>query len=278
MTRLYGVIGDPIAQSLSPMIHRGWMREHDIDAEYLAMQIPAGELEDGLGTLARRGASGLNVTMPHKHDALALAGTVTPRAKTIGAANTLWRPRDGTWHADNTDAPGFLATLAALISAPLRGQRVAVLGAGGAARAIVYALHSEGASILLANRTLARAENLIAEYGDEGQAQGHQAVTLETGLIALENADFVVNTTSLGFQNGSLDLPAGEGRLFYDISYGKAASVILTQAKAAGWRIADGLPMLVYQAAFSFERWFGILPETGLALERARTVIDAASG
>lgn len=278
MTKLYGVIGDPIAQSLSPLIHRGWMRTHKLDAEYLAMQIPAGELEQGLDTLARSGVSGLNVTMPHKHEALSLAETLTPRARAIGAANTLWRPRDGTWHADNTDAPGFLATLGSLVKAPLRGQRVAVLGAGGAARAIVYALHSEGASILLANRTFARAETLLAEYAEQAQALGHQAVTLETGLNSLKEADFVVNTTSLGFQNGQLDLPNGDGKLFYDISYGKAAHRILAQAKAANWAIADGLPMLVYQAAFSFERWFGVMPDTAPALASARKVIEAASG
>ena len=122
MTKLYGVTGDPISQSLSPLIHRGWMREHKLDAEYLAMHILAGEFEQGLETLARRGIHGLNVTLPHKENALAAAVHATDRARTIGAANTLWRPRNGTWHADNTDAPGFLASLGGLAQRSLKGQ------------------------------------------------------------------------------------------------------------------------------------------------------------
>jgi len=212
---------------------------------------------------------------------LALSGTVTPRAKAIGAANTLWRPGDGTWHADNTDAPGFLATLGGLLDAPLKGQCVLVLGAGGAARAIVNALHTEGASILLANRTLSRAEALISEYQLEKQplvnGQTHKAVTLKSGLDQLKSVDFVVNTTSLGYHGETFNLPQGAGKLFYDISYGQAAEGILTDAIRSGWNTQDGLSMLVYQAAFSFERWFGMMPDVPSGLDRVRRTIEAAS-
>lgn len=277
MTRLYGVTGDPIAQSLSPLIHRGWMREHKLDAEYLAMQIADGELEQGLETLVRRGIHGLNVTLPHKEKALALAASATDRAKIIGAANTLWRPRDGTWHADNTDAPGFLASLGGLIDRPLEGQRVLVFGAGGSARAIVYALHTKGASIILANRTLARAEALIAGYGAEGAGLGHRAVSLEAALEHQKTADFIVNTTSLGYSGGAFDLAEGHGRLFYDISYGAPAASVSASAQNAGWAVADGVLMLVYQAAFSFERWFGIMPDIESARDRVQRAVDAVS-
>ena len=277
MTKLYGVTGDPIAQSLSPLIHRGWMREHKLDAEYLAMHILAGEFEQGLETLARRGIHGLNVTLPHKENALAAAVHATDRARTIGAANTLWRPRDGTWHADNTDAPGFLASLGGLAQRSLKGQRVLVFGAGGSARAIVYALHSEGASIILANRTLARAEELIAGYGAEGASLGHQAVSLDMALEHQKTVDFIVNTTSLGYSGGVLELAEGHGRLFYDISYGAPAASITGAAQEVGWTTADGVLMLVYQAAFSFERWFGIMPDIASARDRVQRAVDAVS-
>ena len=277
MTKLYGVIGDPIAHSLSPLIHNGWMRDNRLDAEYFALQVPANDLTGGLETLARRGARGLNVTMPHKEAALAIAKTATPRARAIGAANTLWRPGDGHWHADNTDAPGFLAALSGLLTAPLKGQRVLVLGAGGSARAVVHALHSEGASILLANRTLARAEALIAQYADPATPSTHKAVTLESGLEQAKTVDIVVNTTSLGHQGGTLDLGAGQGRLFYDLSYGPPAKPIIAAASAAGWQAEDGLQMLVYQAAFAFERWFAIMPDIETGLARVRRTVDALS-
>ena len=275
MTKLYGVTGDPIAHSLSPLIHNGWMRDHKLDAEYFAFQIPANALEEGLDALARRGIRGLNVTLPHKPDALALAKTVTPRAQSIGAANTLWRPGDGHWHADNTDAPGFLAALSGLLAKPLRGQTVLVLGAGGSARAVVQALQSKGATIILANRTLARAEALIRPYLTADTAPRHMAIDLHHGLKHAKTADFVVNTTSLGLQGQTLDLGEGQGRLFYDLSYGKAAAAFAQEVTRNGWQAEDGVQMLVYQAAYAFERWFEIMPDIERALDRVRRTLKA---
>ena len=134
MTALYGVVGDPVSHSLSPVIHNAWMRDHQLDATYEAFLVPAGELADGLSTLERRGAKGLNITLPHKEAALAHADTQSDIARRIGAANTLVRTKDGGWHAENTDAPGFAETLGAA-HIDVAGQNVCVLGAGGAARA-----------------------------------------------------------------------------------------------------------------------------------------------
>jgi shikimate dehydrogenase len=277
MTRTFGVIGDPIAHSLSPLIHNGWMRDHKIDAEYFALQVAGGALTEGLQTLARRGLRGLNVTLPHKEDALALAQTATSRAAAIGAANTLWRPGDGSWHADNTDAPGFLAALSSVLTRPLKGQRALVLGAGGSARAVVYALHSEGVSILLANRTLSRGEALICKYNDDNSTKPHVAVSLETGLKRAENADFVVNTTSLAHNGQTLDLGSGRDRLFFDLSYGPPANAFAEATRAQGWQAEDGTQMLVYQAAYSFERWFGVMPDIEAGLDRVRRTLGAVS-
>ena len=272
MTRLYGVIGDPIAQSLSPLIHNGWMRDHNIGAEYRGLLVARGELRSALETLAHRGVRGLNVTMPHKHEALALSDDVTPRARAIGAANTLWRPGDGTWSADNTDAPGFIAALSPLLDAPLMGRRVLVLGAGGAARAIVYALCENGAGVVVANRTQSKAEDMASDF------QGHDilVMALDAALSAADNFDLVINTTGIGHSGGQLSLAKSTGGLFYDISYGKAADPMLQSAAASGWKTADGLSMLVYQAAFAFERWFQVMPDVNKGLERARRVLEIA--
>lgn len=272
MTTLFGVIGDPISHSLSPLIHKGWMRDHGLDTDYLAMQVAEGGLPDALATLAGRNCRGVNVTLPHKETALQLAETATERATMIGAANTLWRVGETQWRADNTDAPGFRAALTGESDKPVAGQRVLVFGAGGAARAVVYALHEDGAKICLANRTLSRAKDLLARYpqGD------HSAASLDEGYAFATQADLVINTTSLGYSGAGLPLPDGAGRLLYDISYGKVAAGILGPAAENGWRTADGLTMLVYQAAFAFERWFGIMPDIATALARCRGVLEAA--
>lgn len=271
MTALYGVIGDPIAHSLSPLIHGGWIRDHGLDAQYLPMQVPDGEFEDALKTLERRHAAGLNITLPHKLAALAYAENASEEARKIGAANTLSRTSDGGWYADNTDAPGFLADLNDQGVQSVGGKNVLVLGAGGAARAVVYALVSQHANVTIGNRTVAKAEALVSEFG------AASALSLDEALKNIENADIVVNTTSLGHDGGSLNLPDGIGRLFHDISYGKAANNTLSVAADRHWKTADGLGMLVHQAAESFRIWTGIVPSTQRALERARTALEMAT-
>lgn len=270
MTALYGVIGDPIAHSLSPLIHSGWIRDHHLDAVYLPMKVPEGELGDTLKSLEHRNAAGVNITLPHKLDALALAEDASDAARTIGAANTLSRTQDGGWYADNTDAPGFLADLQDQGVSSVGGKTVFVLGAGGAARAVIYALVSEHAHVFVCNRTELKAKALAVEFGAQA------GTSLEAGLREAASADIVINTTSLGHSGGDLELPDGNGRLFRDISYGKAASGVLKSARARGWKTADGLGMLVHQAAESFQIWTGVLPSSEKALTRARTALEMA--
>ena len=272
MTKLFGVIGDPIAHSLSPLIHKGWMRDHHLAADYLGLEVPEGEFPDAMKTLTRKGFKGLNVTMPHKLAALEFASDVTSRAGKIGAVNTLWREGDGYWHGDNTDAPGFHAALLPLVDAPLEGQTALVFGAGGAARGILYALDGAGVRVVLANRTVSRAAGLLGDY----PGRGHTAIDLAAGLAMSNEVDFVVNTTSVGYAGQSLDLPMSDGRLFYDISYGPASKPVLPPAREKGWRTADGLSMLVYQAAFAFERWFDIMPDVEKGMQRCRAVLEVA--
>ena len=270
MSALYGVIGDPISHSLSPLIHSGWIRDHGLDAAYLPMHVPAGELAKSLKTLERRNAAGLNITLPHKLDALKLADEASEDARAIGAANTLSRTDDGGWRANNTDAPGFLADLNDQGVTSVGGKIVFVIGAGGAARAVVHALVTEQAKVFICNRTEAKAKKLAVEFGAEAGG------SLNEGFRNLAKADLVINTASLGHSGETFDLPEGGGRLFHDISYGKAAAETLRLAARSGWKTADGLGMLVHQAAESFRIWTGIIPSTDKALSRARTALEMA--
>lgn len=269
MTMLFGVIGHPVSHSLSPLIHNAWFREHGIDATYEAMQVPPGDLKYALEALIRQHCVGLNITLPHKEDALMYADEAGEVATRLGAANTLIRTKEGRWRAENTDAPGF-ALAVENEGVDLAGKSVYVLGAGGAARAVALSLSELGAKLTICNRTLSKAEALAELVGGDVAT-----VSLEAGLSDLARADAVINTLSIGHSGDTLELPVGKGRLFYDISYGKAADAILAHAQSTGWKTADGLSMLVAQAAYSFQFWLGILPDTKTALERCRKVVEA---
>ena len=269
MTKLLGVIGDPISHSLSPLIHNGWLRDLRVDAAYEAMHVPAGDLASALKILESRDVLGVNVTLPHKHDALSASATSTDAAAIIGAANTLTLKAPETWHADNTDAPGFLHALGATKG---RQERVLLLGAGGSARAIVFALTNSKTPVTILNRTVSKAADLASELGDDQTAFGDIVQYKDY----IDSATIVVNTTSMGYQEEYLELPDGGARIFFDISYGKIAAPQLAHAAKQGWQVKDGLTMLVAQAAFSFESWFGEMPDFDKALERCRRAVEAA--
>lgn len=273
MTHMYGVIGDPITHSLSPLIHRGWMRDHRLDADYRGFHVPEGELVSGMAALERDGVRGLNVTLPHKSNVIELCSEVSELVEVIGAANTLSRLPDGGWRADNTDKDGFREDFQADFAGDLTNARILMLGAGGAARAVALALIETGADVAIANRTLERASRLCADIG----LPQNRAIPLADYPRLVQSADAVVNCLSLGHSGETLELGDGDGRLVYDISYGKAAAPFLKAAAAKGWRAADGLGMLVGQAALSFEIWHGLRPDKASALSRCRTALEAIS-
>lgn len=268
MTKLLGVIGDPIAHSMSPLIHNGWLRDLGYDATYEAMHVPAGEFARALNTLEQRDILGVNVTLPHKAAALMAANVRRPAAAAIGAANTLSFHADGNWSADNTDSPGFMRAIGAIDP---HTDKVVVLGAGGSARALVYALSNAGFSPIILNRTIARSQALADELGGP-QSLG---ASLDQYRDYLESATIVINTTSMGHEGAVLELPEGHGRLFFDISYGHISASQLVHADARGWRTRDGLTMLVAQAAYSFEIWFNEFPSIDDGLRRCRTAMKA---
>ena len=269
MKRLLGVIGDPVAQSLSPYIHNQWLRENEIDAVYAALEVKAPELAQSLKSLSTHGALGLNVTLHHKEDVLKLAAGAGDMARRIGAANTLVRTPEGGWRAENTDAPGFALTLE-YGDIAVEGREVFLFGAGGSARAVADVLTRRGARLTICNRTIARAEALALDL-----APSARILPLEAGLGQMTKASLVINTLSLGHSGGTLDLPQAEDGIFYDISYGKGAAASLAEATRKGWRTLDGLGMLVAQAALSFELWFGITPDLAAAHARARKLLEA---
>ena len=187
--------------------------------------------------------------------------------------NTLTRTPSGGWVGDNTDYQGFLEDFHAAHDGHLAGCPILVLGAGGAAQSIARGLHAAGYKIHIANRTHSRAVALAERIGLPAEA----AQGLEDLERLSRSVDAVVNTLSSGHSGETLSLDAGRGRLFYDISYGKAAAGNLASAAAAGWTTFDGLGMLVAQAALSFDIWHGVAPDRATALERCRTALEMSS-
>lgn len=258
---LAGVIGHPIAHSRSPRLHGFWLSRLGLPGHYVPLDVTPDDLGLVLAALPRAGFRGVNVTIPHKEAALALATGATDRARRIGAANTLTFRSDGGFDADCTDGAGFIANL--------RQERpdwradagpVAVFGAGGAARAVLDALLIAGATeIRLANRTRPRAEALRSAFGPTIRVvDWSEAGTLADGTATL------VNTTSLGMAGQPpFDIPlAGiaPGALATDIVYTPLDTPFLGAARAAGADTVDGLGMLLHQAAPGFAAWFGKMP------------------
>ena len=268
------VIGWPIKHSRSPLIHGYWLKEHRIEGRYEKVAVRPEELAAFLESLAANGFQGCNVTVPHKQQAFALADIAHDEAKAVGAANTLWLDEEGRLHADNTDIYGFMSHLDR--SAPGwndRERSVVLLGAGGAARAILSGLLKAGVSQLrLLNRTRERAEELAASFG-AGVEVGNWANRDKE----LAGCGLLVNATSLGMEGSpplelSLDaLP--KDAVVADIVYAPLETALLARARARGCRIVDGLGMLLHQAVPGFERWFGVRPEVSDEL-RALIVAD----
>jgi shikimate dehydrogenase len=267
---LAGVIGHPVAHSRSPALHGYWLKRYGLRGHYVPIDIAPAELSELIRTLPRLGFVGLNVTLPHKEAILQIADIVTDRAALIGAANTLIFRKDGKIHADNTDGSGFIANLRqnAPHWVPASGPAV-VLGAGGAARAVVAALLEVGVpEIRLANRTRARADALRSDFG----AKVHVHEWVQAGTL-LDDAVTVVNTTSLGM-TGKADFRVPLDRLnpralVTDLVYSPLKTQLLIEAEALGCSVVDGLGMLLHQAAPGFERWFGLRPDVDAQTRKA---------
>jgi shikimate dehydrogenase len=259
---LAGVIGHPIAHSRSPALHGFWLKRYGIKGHYIPMDVAPADLKQALAVLPKVGFVGVNVTLPHKEAALALADVVTDRAALIGAANTLIFRKDGKIHADNTDGTGFVANLRQ--HAPkwtAAAGPAAIFGAGGAARAVIAALIELGVpEIRLSNRTRHRAEALRADFGARIQITDW----VQAGNM-VQGCTLVINTTSLGMAGKAdfrvpLDAITPD-MVVTDLVYTPLMTPFLIEARDRGAQIVDGLGMLLHQATPGFERWFNHRPE-----------------
>lgn len=259
---LAGVIGSPVAHSRSPFLHEYWLRRYDLPGHYIPMDISHADLADAVRVMPRLGFVGVNVTIPHKELMLSVADLVTDRAALIGATNTLIFRQDGKIHADNTDGYGFMENLRqnAPHWRPASGP-AAVIGAGGAARAVVASLIEAGVpEIRIANRTRARADAMRSDFGNKVTVYEW----VQAGNI-LEDAATVVNTTSLGMVGKPefrVPLDAlSPNAVVNDLVYTPLRTTFLDRAAQMGATTVDGLGMLLHQAAPAFERFFGVRPE-----------------
>ncbi len=257
----FAVIGDPIDHSLSPRMHTAALSATRIHATYEPMRVDAAELPEAILRLRDEGYSGFNVTIPHKQSILPLLDDIDALARQTGAVNTV--VREGlSLIGYNTDVEGFDMALKTLAGRSWRGRSL-ILGAGGAARAVLLALQRRDGTITISNRTVAAAESLAKEFGDVARVLRDPADLPEV----LRSAELVVNATALGMGKlgGASPVPQSArfqpGTLVIDLVYGRRTP-FLAAAEAAGCRVQDGIEMLVQQGAAAFHLWTGIRPDT----------------
>jgi shikimate dehydrogenase len=273
----YAVFGQPIAHSLSPRIHAMFGAQLGIDIDYRAIEASYDDFAASLVQFAEDGGRGANVTLPLKQEALAVCGGVSERARRCASVNTLIREGD-MWRGDSTDGVGWLRDLRTRCAFDPAGRSCLLIGAGGAARAIAFALADAGAkSLSITNRTFARGD-VLAQAVD---------TLVRSNTIAwdeLDSAgsfDLVINATAAGHARVALDLPdtlVSPATLAYDLSYGEAAGAFLLWASTRGARACDGLGMLVEQAAESFAIWHGAKPDTAPVYDALRALTAARDG
>lgn len=261
------VIGWPVSHSLSPVIHGYWLKEYGIEGEYVKQPVEPKDFEDFLKSLGAHGFIGANITVPHKIEAFRLCEFRDAAAEAIGAVNTVWY-EDGKLAGSNTDAYGFTANLDSESPGWDRGGPAVVIGAGGAARAIVWALSRRRfKEVRIVNRTEARAAELAAAF-PPARAFGFEAMA-----EALEGAQLVVNSSTLGMAGApplEIDLsPVAKSATVCDIVYHPLETGLLRQAREKGLFAVDGLGMLLHQAVPGFERWFGARPQVTPRLRAA---------
>ncbi|MBD9477020.1 shikimate dehydrogenase [Achromobacter sp. ACM01] len=276
----YAVIGNPIAHSRSPQIHAMFAEQTGKPLRYERLLAPVDGFAQAVAAFVAEGGLGLNVTVPFKLDAYALAaGRLSSRARLAGAVNTLsWR--DGAWHGCNTDGVGLVSDLLRL-GVRLTGASVLLVGAGGAARGVLQPLAEAGcARIHIVNRTASKAEELAASWRESGVSPQTAVTGGSLADAALAGGwNLVINATASGLQNAVPDLPPGlyaPGAAAYDMMYGAQPTAFMQQAQADGAALAaDGLGMLVGQAAESFYIWHGVRPDPAPVLAALREALKA---
>lgn len=267
------IIGWPVEHSRSPLIHGYWLRKYGVDGSYVKRPVRPDEAVSFFRGMRAEGLAGCNVTIPHKETAFAVADVKMPAARAMGAANTLWF-EDGRLVAENTDGTGFMSDLCATFPRfNGKGSDVAVLGAGGAARAIIYAFLDAGVhEVRVFNRTRARADAVAAHFGPRVRPYDWGERVDRSRDVAI-----LVNATSLGMKGGApLDMPLDQldsACIVADLVYVPLVTSLVAAARARGLGAMDGLGMLLHQAVPGFAKWFGVAPQVTPEL-RAIIVAD----
>jgi shikimate dehydrogenase len=265
--KIAGVMGWPVAHSLSPRLHGFWLDHHGVDGAYIPIPVSPDDIDTVIKTLPKLGFRGANVTVPHKIAAFNAADQLSPAAQAIGAVNTLVCREDGSIFGDNTDGYGFIANLKA--GAPTWNASASpalVLGAGGAARAVVWSLLDAGVpKVTLTNRTQEKAEIIANDMSGDVTV-----IPWKEREDAVQGAGLIVNTTTLGMTGKpALELNitnAAATPVVTDIVYVPLQTPLLRDAAAVGCQVVDGLGMLLHQAVPGFEAWFGVRPDVTSAL------------
>ncbi len=269
-TRVLGIFGDPVAHSLSPVMQNQALQKAGVNAVYVPFHVPAEKLPQAVESIRSLGLWGVNVTVPHKEAVFPLLDEIDPAARLIGAVNTIVN-RQGRLFGYNTDGLGFLRSLAEDLHFIPDGQRILLLGAGGACRAALVSLCQAGASwVGIANRTRSRAEALVQEFGEIFPEVGfdHFGIDKEDLRRATENIDLLANTSAVGLKGEVFAGLPWEGLskniAIYDMVYSKTGTPLLKQALNFGHRACDGLGMLAGQGEEAFTLWTGKKPLEGL--------------
>jgi len=264
MTDRYAVFGNPIAHSKSPIIHAGFAKQTSEDIAYERQLVEEGKFAEAARDFFAAGGCGLNITVPFKLDAFAFADQLTERAQHAGAVNTLKKLPDNKILGDNTDGAGLLRDITKNLGWKITGKRVLVLGAGGAVRGVIAPLLAENPQrIVIANRTLSKAEELAQLFNSGKHAQESKVLRASSLQIHARPFDMVINATSASLDGEMLQLSPtilASDACCYDMMYGKELTTFLQWAKQNGAQVADGLGMLVEQAAESFYLWRGVMP------------------
>ena len=267
MKKWFAVIGDPIAQSMSPDMHDYWFQENDIDATYLPIRIKQEDLQTVISSLQLMGCRGWNVTVPHKSAILPSLDYVDAAAERMGAVNTVVSDSSGL-HGSNTDGAGFVRAFEETFGSGKQNEDILIIGAGGAARGIAFALQTSGySSITVTNRTIENARLLSDRLLDA------KTLSITDAEQQLSRFGIIIQTTSVGMAFSSDGMPLNpslisKGAAVIDIIYNPLETKFLATAKAKGAVTANGIGMFVHQGALAFEKWTGIQPNTVKMIER----------
>jgi len=270
MKKWFAVIGDPIEHSKSPAMHNAWFEELSIDATYIPIRVSSESLESAVAGLKTLGASGWNVTIPHKTAIIPYLDELDELAEKMGAVNTVVRTKEGKLKGYNTDGVGFVRSLEEAVGKSHKDKPVLLIGAGGAARGIAFAMQQQGyTNLTIANRTVANAKAIVDEMGIGN------AISLADAEESLADFGILVQMTSAGLATGNFSMPfslvrLAEGAIVADIVYNPLMTPFLKAADEKGATVVAGLGMFVHQGAIAFEHWLGEYPNTNSVIAQLK--------